>query len=75
MNIQNYLKSLNPNMDEHDDLVYGCEYRLWRKGKFIGIGTWIKDDNVGDSFQSQSINDTGEKVNIVYTADKWNLLN
>lgn len=75
MDIQKYLKSLNPDMNQHEDLIYGREYKLWRKGKYIGVAVWTKDDNVGDSFQRDSINDIGEKIAIVYIADKWVLLN
>ena len=67
--------SLNPQLEDQECLAYGCKYKLWRNGKYIGVATWTKDDNVGDSFQNESINDTGETVNVVYVADKWVLLN
>lgn len=75
MKMENYLKSLNPDASDHNNLVYGCKYKLFKNKKCIGVATWSKDDNVGDSFQSESVNEDGEKVTIVYIPDKWVLLN
>lgn len=71
--LQDYLRSLNPKKSEHKILIYGSQYKLWREGKFIGIAIWCEDSNVGDSFQKQSINESGELINNVYIADKWEL--
>lgn len=71
-----YLKSLNPKKNEQSILIYGSEYKLYRDNKYIGIGigTWVEDTNVGDSFQSQHINAEGELVNNVFVADTWELI-
>ena len=70
--LQSYMKSLNPSEGEQLILIYGSKYRLWRDGKYIGIATWTKDDNVGDSFQV--VDPLGRKPNQVYIADKWDLI-
>jgi len=72
--IQDYLKSLNPNENEKYILVFGAKYKLWREGKFIGIGVWTSDDNVGDSFQRKVIAKDGKLLNEVFTPDKWELI-
>ena len=72
--IVEYLKSLNPKKEQQHILIYGSIYKLWREGKYLGEATWKQDNNVGDSFQTQKINDTGELVNAVYVADKWELV-
>lgn len=72
--MQDYLKSLNPKIDEHAILIYDANYKLWRDGEFLGIATWRKDENVGDSFQTHGEKDENGfyKVN-VFIADKWEL--
>lgn len=40
--------SLNPQLEDQECLAYGCKYKLWRNGKYIGVATWTKDDNFGD---------------------------
>lgn len=72
--MQKYLKSLNPQPENQAILIYGRQYILYRDGVRIGIATWTKDDNVGDSFQTISENEEGEKVNQVWMADRWELL-
>lgn len=67
--LESYLHSLNPKEDEKAILVYGGQYHLWRDGKYIGVATWTKDENIGDSFQDT----TGEYVE-VFKADKWQLI-
>ena len=70
--IQAYLKGLNP---KDNSLIYGCEYKLYRGGKYIGIGTWTKDNNVGDSFQSPFIDEDGiEKIGVLIP-DRWEIVN
>jgi len=68
-----YIKSLNPKDDEKAILIYGSKYKCWRNGNYIGIATWTKDENVGDSFQVKSIIE-GQEVIQVYVADKWELV-
>lgn len=63
-----YIKNLNP---EDPNLIYGQKYSLYRDGKYIGIATWTKDENVGDSFQA--VNEKG--VLTVYIPDRWEILN
>lgn len=72
--IINYLKSLNPKEDEKHILIYNSKYKLWRDGVYLGIATWTKDHNVGDSFQVKVINEEGQEMNEVYVADKWELI-
>jgi hypothetical protein len=64
-----YLHNLNPKEDEKTILIYGSKYHLWRDGKYIGVATWTKDENVGDSFQDRS----GDDI-IVFKADHWQLI-
>jgi len=68
--IEDYLKSLNPRSP---DLVYNAQYHLWLKGKYLGIGTWTQDENVGDSFQQMVMKD-GLLVNEVFLPDRWELI-
>jgi hypothetical protein len=68
--IQAYLKGLNP---KDNSLIYGCEYKLYRDGKYIGIGTWTKDENVGDSFQKSDTNEDGTKDISVLIPDRWEI--
>lgn len=72
MGIQDYLKSLNP---KDDRLKYNTEYQIYKDGKSLGIATWIKDENVGDSFQTKSISKSGELVTEVYVPDTWEEIN
>jgi len=69
MNLQDYLRSLNPNPSQQQILIYGSKYHLWRDGEYLGIATWTKDSNIGDSFQIES----SEEVEVVI-ADKWELI-
>jgi hypothetical protein len=59
MNLQDYLRSLNPNPSQQQILIYGSKYHLWREGKYLGIGTGTKDSNIGDSFQNEGSQDIG----------------
>ena len=52
-------------------LIYGSKYKLWRDGKYLGVATWTKDENVGDSFQRPS--ETIKGLSTVFVADKWAL--
>ncbi|MBS0647371.1 MAG: hypothetical protein JSR97_12400 [Verrucomicrobia bacterium] len=73
--LQDYLKSLNPKTDEQAILIYGKKYKLWREGEYLGIATWTKDENVGDSFQThEEKNDEGFYAVKVFIADKWELV-
>lgn len=70
--LQKYLKSLNPKKKDQHILIYGSEYHLWRNGKYLGIATWTKDLNVGDSFQVAT-NKDGKTIQVVIIADRWKL--
>lgn len=70
-NITDYLRSLNPSGDESKSLKYDTEYLLYREGVYIGIATWVKDINVGDSFQKDFISKEGQLISGVYVADEW----
>ena len=72
--IQDYLKSLNPKKEEQTILIYDRGYKLWRKGKYLGIATWTKDEYIGDSFQARVIDEKGRVIQQVYIADKWELV-
>lgn len=54
MNIQEYMKSINP---KSLILIYNSQYHCWRDNKYLGIYTWTKDDTIGDSFQRISGNE------------------
>lgn len=71
-NLVDYLKSMNPKKDEQAILFYGRKYKLFREGEFVGIATWTKDENVGDSFQRPSKKVEGA-INVL-VADKWELI-
>jgi len=64
MELQDHIKLINPKSPV---LEYDADYLLYRSGKFIGIGKWTQDRNVGDSFQSKKEN--GD--NVVIIADHW----
>ena len=73
--LQDFLHSLNPKKDEQAILIYGSKYHLWRGGEYLGIATWTKDENVGDSFQESVLDEeTGLVIQNVFTADKWELI-
>lgn len=75
MELEDYLKSLNPQKEEQTILVYNSEYHLWYEGEYLGVAKWTKDKNVGDSFQTDGIHEkTGHKVHEIYRADKWELV-
>ena len=65
-NLVDYIKSLNPQKDQQQILIYGRRYRLWRGGEYLGVGIWTKDEFIGDSFQTPG--------NEVFVADKWELI-
>lgn len=65
--MQEYLKSLNPLSN---NLIYGQKYSLYLKNKYIGCATWVKDDNVGDSFQIKD----NKGISRVYLPDRWELV-
>lgn len=73
MEIQDYLKSLNPQKADQSILIYGSTYKLWRDNEFIGEAVWTKDDNVGDSFQNVKYID-GQQIREVFVADFWELV-
>jgi hypothetical protein len=70
MDLEEYMRSLNPKPDEQHILIYGSKYKLWLEGRYIGIWTWTKDENVGDSFQRK--NKQGEIE--VAVPDRWELI-
>lgn len=75
ISLQKFLKSINPKKDEQAILVYGGKYRLWREGEYLGVATWTKDENVGDSFQESVLDEeSGLVIQNVFMADKWELV-
>jgi len=75
MGIEDYLKSLNPKKDDQAILLYNSKYHVWREGEYLGIATWTKDENVGDSFQNKVFDEEeGCYIQKVYVADKWELV-
>ncbi len=51
--------------------ITGKRYHCWKDNNYLGIGTWVEDINVGDSFLRQILNDTGELVNQVLSPNYW----
>lgn len=61
--------NLGDTNKEQDILISGKEYKLWRKGTYLGVATYVEDDeNIGDSFQREV-----NGITQVYTADEWRL--
>lgn len=75
MEMEEYLKSLNPKDNEKHILIYGKQYKLWREDQYLGVATWTKDENVGDSFQTKRYEPTIDRnINEVMVADTWELI-
>lgn len=55
----------------NDLRIYGKEYHLWRERKYLGIATWQDDENIGEAFIREVLDDAGELVSEVYVADSW----
>lgn len=72
--VKKYAKSINPQPEQQAILIYGSKYKLWRNGDFIGIAEWRKDNIIGDSFQTDAINEEGNLTTDVYIADYWELI-
>lgn len=72
--LQKFIKSLNPKKQEQAILFYGSSYRLFRKGRYLGVATWTKDENVGDSFQQSVVDKLGNILVEVYVPDRWELI-
>ncbi len=68
-NLENYIRSINPQPYEQVILIYGSKYKMWLKGKYIGEATWTKDENIGDSFQIKK----GNEIHVA-TPDRWELI-
>ena len=68
-NLIDYVISLNPK--DNAILIYDRQYDIWRTGKYLGVATWMKDENVGDSFQRSG---TRKNEREVFVADTWQLL-
>lgn len=73
--LQEYLKSLNPKDSEKHILIFGKKYKLWRSGKYLGLGIWTHDENVGDSFQRTHFDkERNTHIIEVIVADSWELI-
>jgi hypothetical protein len=73
--LQDFFRSKNPKKEDQALLLYNSKYHLWKDGEYLGIATWTKDENVGDSFQSSFFDkEEGSIVQRVYEADKWELV-
>lgn len=71
--LEDYISQLRPKEEEKAILIYGSQYRLWLMGTYLGVATWVQDDNIGDSFQTHvSVN--GKLLQFVYVADTWELV-
>jgi hypothetical protein len=71
--LEDYISQLRPKEEERAILIYGSQYRLWLLGTYLGVATWVHDDHLGDSFQTQvSVN--GQLLQFVYVADTWELV-
>lgn len=73
LSLVSYIKSLSPKKEDQAILIYGSDYRLWRKGKYLGIATWTQDTLIGDSFQNLAFADS-KLVQLVYFPDEWELI-
>jgi len=75
MELEDFFRSKNPKKEDQALLLYNSNYHLWKDGEYLGIATWTKDENVGDSFQN-SFFDKEEDciVQKVYEANKWELV-
>src|SRR4051794_17035820 len=65
--LDEFLKKLNPTDD--GSLIYWRDYRLWKDDQYLGIPTWTKNENIGDSFQQAAIAADGAFVHNVFTAE------
>lgn len=54
------------------ELIPGREYDLWRDGEYIGIATFVKDNNMSGFVQKVEDPEYGV-INEVFIADKWEL--
>lgn len=54
--------------EEHDLLIYGQEYDVWRDGKYLGVAMYLEDIIHGDGFFSDK-----DCVREVMVADCWKL--
>ena len=68
--LEDILKALNPTSP---DLMYNKTYHLWKEGKYLGAAIWKRDENIGDSFQTQFKWD-GQLVNKIWLPDQWKLV-
>lgn len=60
------------NINKRQDLlIYGKNYHLWRDEKYLGIATYVDDENIGDAFVRDGITKGGEVCTYVFIADEW----
>ena len=52
---------------KQDLLIYGKEYKLHKEGKFIGVGVYTEDENIGDCF----LREKGNNEVDVLMPDEW----
>ena len=62
-------------MKKQDKLIIGKEYYTYLDGRYTGVATFVYDENIGEAFISQSIDENGELINHVYMPDSWEVKN
>lgn len=68
--LEDYLKSVNPNPLHHPELKFGKQYRLYRDDEFIVIATWTEDENIGSHFQTMEVGEHGLNK-VVHLPTRW----
>lgn len=57
-----------------DELIIGKRYKCYLNGKFIGIATFVIDENIGPSLIRKSIQRNGEELYEVFWPHEWEVI-
>jgi hypothetical protein len=68
-----YIRFIQATEEDRAILIYGSQYRLWFEGDYIGTATWVRDEEIGDSFQNQ-VEMNGQLLQFIYVADQYELV-
>ena len=71
--LEDYIRLLSPKKEDKAILIYGSKYRLWLQGSYLGTAMWMRDEDLGDTFQNHVVVN-GELFQLVYLADTWELI-
>jgi hypothetical protein len=55
-------------------LVLNREYHLFRRGRYLGTGTYKDDPRIGLKFIREEKRPRGGIIKHVYSADKWTII-